>query len=241
MEVEMKRILLMFLRSFFQLPLWLIKLFRLTDVTRHDANERYAFLRYVTPIANRRGRITIECYGEENLPKQSGYIMYPNHQGMFDALAIIQTNPQPFSVISKKEVQNVFLLKQVFQLLQAEFMDREDVRQSMTVISNVAKRVKSGENFVIFAEGTRSKHGNEIGSFKPGSFKAAYYAKAPILPVALVNAFQPFDSDSIKPVTVQIHYLPPIPYEEYKDMKTAEIAELVSGQIRETIIQSTLV
>ena len=106
----------------------------------------------------------------------------------------------------KKEVRNVFLLRNIIQMLQAEIIDREDVRQSLTVIKNMTRRVKDKENFVIFAEGTRSRNGNRIGEFKGGSFKSAMNANCPIVPVALVDSYKAFDTNSIKPVTVQISY-----------------------------------
>ena len=79
------------------------------------------------------------------------------------------------------------------------------------------------------------KNGNNVGSFKGGSFKAATKAKCPIIPVALVDSFKPFDTNSTRPVTVQVHFLKPMLYEDYKDMKTVEIAAAVEQQIQETI------
>lgn len=231
----MKRIILMFIRCFFYLPLWLFKLFELCDIEKYDAATRYAFLHKLAPIAIRKGRIKIECSGLENLPKENGYIMFPNHQGMFDALAFLQTHERPFVTVMKKEVKDIFLLKQVICLLQAEIMDREDIRQSMKVIMNMTKRVKDKENFVIFAEGTRSKNGNELLEFKGGSFKSAMNAKCPIVPVALVDSYQAFDTHSLKKLTVQIHYLPPLYYEDYKEKKSTEIASIVSQMISDKI------
>ena len=72
---------------------------------------------------------------------------------------------------------------------------------------------------------------------KGGSFKSATKARCPIVPVALIDSFRPFDEKSIKPVTVHVYYLPPIPYEEYKDMNTTEIAETVKARIEEAIRQ----
>ena len=74
-----------------------------------------------------------------------------------------------------------------------------------------------------------------MGDFKGGSFKSAMNAKCPIVPVAMLNSYQAFDTNSIHPVTVQVHFLKPIPYEEYKGMKSTEIAEKVKKQIVETI------
>lgn len=231
----MKRILLMALRSIFNLPFWLIRLFQLCNIEKYDAHVRYAFLHRITPIVNRRGRIRIECHGIENLPKENGYVMFPNHQGLFDALSILETHDRPFVTVMKKEVKDIFLLKQIIQLLQAEIIDREDVRQSMQVIMSMTRRVKQGENFVIFAEGTRSRIGNQLLEFKGGSFKSAMNARCPIVPVALIDSFKAFDTNSIKKLTVQIHYLRPLYYEDYKDMKSVEIAEQVSSLIQQTI------
>lgn len=150
-------------------------------------------------------------------------------------LAVIETLSRPYAVVFKIEVENIILLKQIKEALHYIPMDRSDMKQSMKVILEVAKRVKAGENFLIFAEGTRSRKGNEIQSFKAGAFKAATKSKAPIVPVALINSFEPFDKKTIKPVTVQVHYLKPLYYEEYAEMNTTEIALEVERRIKEAI------
>ncbi len=188
--------------------------------------------------ANKGGNVRILTTGEENIPKENGFMFYPNHQGFYDVLAIVAACPTPFSVVAKKEVGNIPFLKQVFACMKAYLMDREDVRQSMQIIMNVTRDVKDGHNFLIFAEGTRSKNGNTVGEFKAGSFKAATKAMCSIVPVALVDSFRPFDTNTIAKVTVQVHFLEPLLYEDYKDMKTGEIAKLVENRVQEKIQQS---
>ena len=114
-------------------------------------------------------------------------------------------------------------------------MDREDVRQSMKVIQSVIKEVEQGNNYLIFPEGTRSRKGNEMLEFHSGSFKCALKTKCPILPMALVDCFKVLDQKGSKPVDVQIHYLEPIYYEEYKDMNTTELAKYVRSKIENTV------
>jgi 1-acyl-sn-glycerol-3-phosphate acyltransferase, putative len=46
-----------------------------------------------------------------------------------------------------------------------------------------------------------------------------------------------FNSFHIGPITTYVHYLKPICYEEYKGMKTQEIADLVKIRIEEKIQQ----
>ena len=148
---------------------------------------------------------------------------------------LFRSCPRPFSVVAKKEVEHIQFLKQVFACMKVYTLDRDDVRQAMKVIADVSKEVMSGRNYVIFAEGTRSKEGNEVQEFKGGSFKAATKAKCPIVPVALIDAFKPFDIDKVDPVTVQVHFLKPLYYEDYKEMKTKEIAALVKERIEKVI------
>ena len=164
-------------------------------------------------------------------------MFFPNYQGLYDVLAIVDACPRPFSVVAKKEVANVPLLKQTFKCMKAYMIDREDIRQSMQVIMDVTEEVKKGRNYLIFAEGTRSRQGNQMLEMKGGSFKSAYKAKCPVVPTALINSFVPFDSHTIKPVTVKVIYLDPIPYEEYKGMKTLELAAEVKKRIENAIAE----
>ncbi len=234
----MKRIIIMVLRNILFVPWWAFQLLWYSrEKDKHTEMQKYALLRKIVRGANKGGRVTIQSDGQENIPKENGFIMYPNHQGMYDVLSLIESCDKPISVVMKKEVRNIPLVSQVRRIMQAEVMDREDVRQSLQVIINVTKKVLNGKNFVIFPEGTRSKNGNRLLQFKSGSFKAAVKAKAPIVPVALIDSFLPFDSHSVKPVTVQVHFLPPLYYEEYKDLKTVEIAAIVKGRIENKIAE----
>ena len=182
--------------------------------------------------------MTVHGYGFENLPEQSGYIMYPNHQGLFDVMGLVYLNPAPFGVVIKKEAYNIFCLRQLVQTLGGLFMDREDPRQGLQIINEVARQVKEGRNFVIFPEGTRSRNGNKLGEFKSGSFKAATKAKCPIVPIAIIDSFLPFDNTTTEQVDSQFHVLPPIPYEEYQGMKTSEIAAMVKSRIEQVIAEN---
>lgn len=235
----MKRILMMVFRNFFFVPFGWIKLcWYASHVDNYTEEQRYAMLKYIVKRANWGGNITIDSHGVEKLPKENGFMFYPNHQGLYDVLAIVEACPVPLSVVAKKEVADVPFLKQVFACMKAFIIDREDIKQSMQVIINVTKEVKAGRNYLIFAEGTRSKKGNHPQEFKGGSFKAAMKAKCPIVPVALIDSFKSFDTGSIKKLTVQVHFLDPITYEEYKDMKSTEIAAEVKRRIEKTICEN---
>lgn len=233
----MKRIIIMVLYNILLVPYLYFKLcYYASHADKYTESERYEVLKLIDRRAMKGGRITIDAHGQENLPQKDGFIFFPNHQGLFDVLAILQACPRPFSVVMKKEIQNTPFLKQVFQCMKAYALDRDDVRQSMKVIQQVAAEVKGGRNYLIFAEGTRSRNKNELLEMKGGSFKSATKSQCPIVPVALINSYQAFDTNSIKKLTVQVHFLKPLYYEEYKDMKSTEIAAEVKRRI-ETVIK----
>lgn len=236
----MIRIIMMAIRNFFYLPYMGIKLYYYAaHVDKYTEMERYRWLDYIVKRANWGGRVTIKTYGRENIPSQKGFLFYPNHQGLYDVLAMIEACPVPFSVVAKEEVQNVPFLKPTFACMKAYMLERDNPRQGLEVINNVAKEVQNGRNYLIFPEGTRSRDGNHVHGFKGGSFKAATKAKCPIVPVALIDSFKPFDVKSLKPVTVQVHFLKPIPYAEYQSLKTIEIAAMVAHLIQDKINEVT--
>ena len=236
----MKRILLMIIKNIIFVPfMWVRLCYHGKHADKYTQEEHFSFLRWIVHRANRGGNVTIEVYGEKNVPSDDGFILFPNHQGLYDVLAIIDALPITFSVISKKEVENVPFLKQVFACMKAHFLDRSDVRQAMKIIDDVSIEVANGRNYIIFPEGTRSKEGNVMTTdFKGGSFKAATKATCPIVPVALIDSFKPFDTNSIKPVTVQVHVLKPLFYDDYKGYKTTEIAKMVQMQIQAVLDES---
>lgn len=233
----MRRIIMMVLRLFLKTPYFFFRIWYCGKKKPIDQAHSYKVIRHVCKKANHAGRVTIDVHGAENIPSESGFMFFPNHQGLYDVLAIIDSCEVPFAFVIKKEASNIILLKQIIAALGSLSIDRDDLRQSMEVIKEVTRQVKEGKNFLIFAEGTRSRRGNELNEMKGGSFKSATKARCPIVPVALIDAFRPFDEKSTKPVTVHVHYLKPIPYEEYKDMSTTEIAEMVKARIEETIAQ----
>jgi 1-acyl-sn-glycerol-3-phosphate acyltransferase len=60
--------------------------------------------------------------------------------------------------------------------------------------------------------------------------------KVTIVPVALVDSYKDYNSDEhYGPTKTYVYYLEPIQYEEYKDMKTKDIAALVENRIKEKI------
>lgn len=201
--------------------------------------KRYAYARLTVRRMNRSGHISTTAYGTENLPKEGGYVMFPNHQGKYDALGIIATHDKPCSVVIDDAKSHVILTTQFVDMLHGKRMVKNDLKQSVRIISEVAEEVAAGRRYIIFPEGGYYHNHNEVREFKPGAFKSAMKAKAPIVPVVLIDSYKVFEEWSLKPVTTQVHYLPYIPYEQYKGMSTREVSDMVHERIREHIEKVT--
>lgn len=174
---------------------------------KYSEAERYDMMRHCIDLMNKSGKITTEAYGLENLPETGGYIMYPNHQGKYDLLGIITTHDRVLSFVMDKQKSHTMLVREFVDLVQAKRLEKDNPRQGLT----------------------------KVQDFKAGSFKIALKSHVPIIPIALIDSYKVFNSFHFGPVTTQVHYLKPIEYEEYKGMKTKDIAALVKERIEEKI------
>ena len=233
----MLRFLYVIIMNVFRAPYLIPKMRReAAHPERYSEKERYQLAKYVIRLMKVSGKVHTKAFGTENLPTEGGYIMYPNHQGKYDALGIIHTHKAPCSVVMDKAKSNTILVKEFIDLLEGKRLEKDNVRQALTIINEVAADVVAGKRYILFPEGGYEfNNKNTVASFKAGSFKSAFKAKAPIIPVALIDSYKVFNSFHFGKITTQVHYLKPIFYEEYKHMKTGEIASLVQERIQEVI------
>ena len=198
---------------------------------KYTNKERFDFISWVVSWAiPLLFNVKVNAKGLEKLETVEHGVIYANHQSNIDIVALLKAIKKPHGYVAKKELDNIFLLSDSMRLIQCQFMDRTDVRQSVKVISAAAKSVKEGQLMVIFPEGTRMVQA-EIGSFKAGSFKLAQKAKADIIPVTIYNSYEVAKRWPHRTVIkMEIH--DPIPYEAYEALSTNEICEQVEQIIK---------
>ena len=232
----MNRLALMVLKNLHRIPFLYGKLCKYAKNPEHYTEEEmFRHIQRILQLAAKAGNVTVEIHGRENIPAESGFIMYGNHQGMFDVMAIVADMHHPMSAVFKTELKDIPLIREIAACLKGLPMDRDDVRQSLEVIRTVTKEIQASRNYIIYPEGTRSKNGNVMGEFHHGSFRCATTAKCPVLPVCVIDTHKVLDQKGSKPITVQMHYLKPILPEEYKGMKTNQLADLVKSRIQECL------
>jgi len=232
----MNRIALMVLKNTFKLPgLWMKLCAHAKNPDSYPEIERWQHIQKIMKAALKAGNVDLIVKGRENIPDKDGLLLVANHQGLFDVVALVTAWDRILCAVYKIELKDVPLVKQIAQSTKSYAMDRDDVRQSLTVIQGCTEQLKAKRNVLIFPEGTRSKNGNVMGDWHGGSFKCAVKAKADILPFAVIDTYKVLDQKGSKKLSCQLHFLKPIPYAEYAGMKTNEIAALVKSRIQECI------
>lgn len=236
----MNRLVMMVLKNLPKVPgLW-------TTLCRHAKNpddypetERIANIHKIMQAAVKGGNVELVVTGMENIPNEDGMLLVGNHQGLFDVVALVSAWERILAGVYKIELKDTPLVKQIAEATHSFAMDRDDVRQSLTVIKGMTEEIQKGRNYLIYPEGTRSKNGNVMGEWHGGSFKPALKAKCPILPVCVIDTHKVLDQKGSKPLQCQLHFLKAIPYEEFAGMKTTEIAEMVKARVQACIDQNS--
>ena len=193
--------------------------------------------KYVIWGIGANGMNFIDIYGKENLPDEGGYVMYANHQGKYDALGIIDSHEKPLSLVMDEARSHTILVAQFLDLLESKRLVLDDVRQGLKIMKEITREIaEDGKRFLIFPEGGYEKNHNKVCTFKGGSFKCAMKAKAPIVPVAIIDSYKAFEGNSLKRIDTQVHFLKPLFFEDYKHMNSQDVATLVQERIQKTIL-----
>lgn len=200
---------------------------------QYDEDKCYGLAQRMVYYVKKNARIKTISYGEENLPSEGGYIMYSNHQGRYDALGIISVHEKPCSVVMDAERSQIVLAKQFVDLLEGVRMSKTDIKQQVRASMDVRRGVEQGKRYIYFPEGKYEDNRNTLQEFHAGAFKCAQQAKAPIVPVAIYDSHIAFNFNSLKKVTTQVLFMSPIYYEEYEELTTREISQMVKERIEE--------
>ncbi len=202
---------------------------------RYTEADCYALAQRVIRIMKVNGGIRTKAYGMENLPKEGGYVMYSNHQGKYDALGIMGAHKEPCTIMMDAKRSHLPIVDPFMTLIQGSRLDKTDMRSQVETIHNMVREVEAGRRYIVFPEGGYFHNRNEVKEFMPGAFKTSIKSKTPIVPVAIIDSYKPFELNSLRPVETQVHFLKPISFEEYEGMNTREIAQMVRARIVATI------
>ncbi len=155
--------------------------------------------------------IRYRVYGLEHVPRDRPAVYCANHESNVDPPVLFTAVHPRMHILYKHEIDRIPILARAFRLGGYIPIDRTNRESSARSIEAGAASIRSGNSFLIFPEGTRSKTG-ELLPFKKGGFRMALRAAAPIVPVAIHGGRDAMRRGSwlIRPVTVTIRIGRPI-------------------------------
>ena len=130
-------------------------------------------------------------------------------------------------------MEKVPCISRWMRYINCQFLDRENVREGLKTILNCIELIKSGTSIFLFPEGTRGL-GGEMIPFKEGGFKIATKTGCPIVPVAIENTENIFETHipKVKRQTVSVRFGTPIFVSELTPAEKKRLGTTVQEQIR---------
>src|SRR4029453_1335896 len=107
-----------------------------------------------------------------------------NHQTTLAPPVLFQALHRRVHVLYKAELRKIPILGRAMEAGGFVAVERDKREASFASIDEAAASIRSGNSFLIFPEGTRSRT-DELLAFKKGGFVMALKAQAPIIPVAI--------------------------------------------------------
>lgn len=180
-------------------------------------------------------RVNYDIEGEENIPESGPIMVYANHQGLTDILAIYYLFRNHFQIgfISKNEWRKLGPLAKAIEYTRSLFLVRDSSREAVKVVGEASELLAQGFSLAIFPEGTRSRS-HEMGEFKMASFKFAEKGKVPILPITLDGSYRILEeTGKYKPdQTIKIKVHPLVHIENMDKAERKEAYNMIVEEIR---------
>ena len=148
-----------------------------------DTTPLYQVLKViVSPIY--RLLFNVQVKGKENVPKEGGVLLCPNHISALDVISIGVVCPRQITCIAKKELFAIPVLGWLIKALGAVKIDRGG--GDVGALKTAVKAIGDGKTVVIFPQGHRYPGVNIATTpVRGGAGLIAYHAKSDVIPVCI--------------------------------------------------------
>lgn len=148
-----------------------------------DTTPLYSVLKViVSPIY--RLLFNVRVKGKENIPKNGGSLLCPNHISALDVISIGTVCPRQIICIAKKELFSVPVLGWLVKALGAVKIDRGGA--DVGAIKAAVSAIENGKTVVIFPQGHRFPAVDPgTTPIRHGAGLIAYHAKSDVIPVCI--------------------------------------------------------
>lgn len=154
--------------------------------------------------------VKIEIHGGENRMGDQ-HVFVANHVSWLD-IAVVAAHLRCFKFVAKAELKKIPFFGRAAAAAGTVYIERENRKAAFDAYKDAAEKIQAGASVVVFAEGTRDAS-YALRPFKKGPFVLAIAAQAPIVPTLIYGTLhiKPHGQFGMRPGTVHVHFLEPIP------------------------------
>ncbi|MGZ4787438.1 MAG: lysophospholipid acyltransferase family protein [Terriglobales bacterium] len=173
----------------------------------------------------------VEVVGRENIPAEPA-VYAANHSSAMDIPLVYTTFPMQFRIMAKIELFRYPFMG--WHLTRSGQIPIDEKELNLAGVKKAIKTLKSGMSLMVFPEGGRTRDG-EIKKFQSGAFYMAIKAGVPIVPMAIVGAYELLKMNTylIHPGRLQLVIGKPISTEGYSTRDMEPLAEKVKAAIED--------
>lgn len=160
----------------------------------------------------RWNRLHATIEGMERLAPGQPYVYVANHASFVDIWVLLEHLPGSIRFVYKKELGRIPVFGPAIRASGHIAIDRQNRASAFSAYDAAARDVRGGTSAMVFAEGTRSADGR-LRPFKKGPFVLAIAAGVPVVPVAILGAYESLPKGSVAPrrVPISVRIGTPIP------------------------------
>ncbi len=149
--------------------------------------------------------------GRERLDPERTYLFVANHASNVDPPILLLAIGRDIKVIAKASLFRLPLFGWLLRVAGMVPVHRDDRERAIGAVELAAASLASGNDFLVFAEGTRSRDGRLL-PLKKGPFVMAIKAGVPVVPVVLsgTREMMPKGTRRLRPGEARVRFLPPV-------------------------------
>jgi 1-acyl-sn-glycerol-3-phosphate acyltransferase len=168
----------------------------------------------------------------EPLPREGGLLVLSSHQSNLDPLLLGLVCERRLSSLARSSLFRWGPFGAIISALDAIPIDRE--ASSVAAMKTIIRKLRGGGAVTIFPEGTRTRDG-KLGDVQSGFALVAKRAAVPILPVAIVGAWECWPRTRLLPLPgrIRLEFGPVIPAADVAAMDGSTLVALVTEQLTE--------
>ncbi len=168
--------------------------------------------------------------GRHHLNFDGGAMLLSTHQSLLDPVLIGLAANQRLNYLARKTLFKNPAFAFLIRVLDAIEIDRE--RGGLSGLKEMLKRLQQGEWVLMFPEGTRTVDGS-VQQIKPGFIPMARRSEVPIVPIAIVGAYDCLPRGTKLPTRkpISVVFGEPIRFADYGPLDDQQLLKLLSDRL----------